>query len=158
MIVHRYSVRAILLTPNDEILLMRIRPPEGGDPFWITPGGGLEEGESIEDGLRRELEEELGIEGFSMGPLLWRRQHTFDWGDRRICQREEYRVVHFERFEPVMSDPVEARVLERFRWWRLAELATTDERLTPVSLAETVTRYLADGPPAQVPPLEVLVD
>lgn len=158
MIVHRHAVRAILLTPEQDILLMRIRPPEGGQPFWITPGGGLLEGESIEDGLRRELMEELGIDGFTVGPLLWRRQHTFDWGERRICQREEYRAVHVARFEPQMSDAVEAEVLEEFRWWPVAALEDADEVFTPTTLAKIVNRYLAEGPPSEPLAMEVLVD
>ena len=158
MIENRNSVRAIVLTPERQVLLMQIRAPQGGDPLWITPGGGLEDGEDAEAGLRRELMEELGLEAFELGPLLWRRHATFDWGEKRICQREDYRAVHVPRFEPVMSDAVEAKVLEQFRWWPVAALATTDERFIPLSLHEIVRSYLADGPPREPPPVEVVVD
>ena len=100
VIVERNAIRAILLTPQREVLLMRIRPPHGGQCFWIAPGGGLEPGESVEDGLRRELQEELGLARFTLGPLVWLRQHTFNWEGRRICQRERYHVVSVDRFEP----------------------------------------------------------
>lgn len=158
MIIERDAIRAIVLTPGHEVLLMRIRAPEGGDWFWITPGGGLEPGESVEAGLRREMKEELGLERFDIGPLVWRRQHTFDWGGRRILQRERYHVVHVPRFDPRMSDPIEVRVLDRFRWWSANELAQARERLTPISLAQIVARYLDEGPPAEVSHVEVLVD
>jgi ADP-ribose pyrophosphatase YjhB (NUDIX family) len=69
LIIERHAIRAILLTQELEILLLRIKPPEGGDWFWITPGGGLEAGETVEVGLRRELREELGLEDFVLGPL-----------------------------------------------------------------------------------------
>ena len=158
MIIERDAIRAILLTPAHEVLLMRIHPPGGGEHFWIAPGGGLEPGEAVESGLRRELREELGLEDFTVGPLVWRRQHTFTWGEKRIRQRERYHVVHVEPFVPRMSDAVEAAVLDCFRWWPAAELALAGERLTPLALAQIVARYLAHGAPAEPPEVEVLVD
>jgi hypothetical protein len=49
---------------------------------------------------------------------------------RRISQKEEYRIVHAGRFEPVMTDEVEAKVVNCFHWWPIAELAGASERLT----------------------------
>ena len=156
--IERWAVRAILLTPDREVLLLRVRLPESGAPFWITPGGGLEPGESVSDGLRRELKEELGLERFEPGPLVWLRQHTFNWRGQRICQHERYYLVHAQRFEPRMTDPIEAEVLDRFRWWPTTELAHATERLTPLTLADVVARYLAEGAPNRPLETEVLVD
>lgn len=156
--VQRRAVRALILTPDHEVLLMRVVTPDGADRFWIAPGGGLEPGETAAEGLRRELSEELGLTGFEAGPVIWRRHHTFTWGAGRISQREEFRVVHTDRFEPVMTDAVEAALLDGFRWWRIADLARCEERLTPLSLADILKRYLRDGPPAEPPDEEVLVD
>lgn len=83
-VVERQAVRVILLTPAHEILLMQIRPPHGGDMFWVPPGGGLEPGETIKEGAKREIQEELGLSDFTLGPLVWRRQHTFNWAGRRL--------------------------------------------------------------------------
>jgi 8-oxo-dGTP pyrophosphatase MutT (NUDIX family) len=158
MIVERETVRAILLTGTHEILLLRIRPPDNSECFWITPGGGLEPGETSEQALRRELREELNLEQFVIGPLVWRRQHTFNWAGRRICQREQYHMVQVDRFEPYMFDCEEARALDGFRWWPASQLAHSSERLTPLSLAQIVARYLIDGPPQEPLEVEVLVD
>jgi hypothetical protein len=49
-------------------------------------------------------------------------------------------------------------VLDQFKWWRADELAQARERLTPVSLAQIVVRYLDEGPPTEVSHVEVLVD
>jgi 8-oxo-dGTP pyrophosphatase MutT (NUDIX family) len=158
VIVEREAVKAILLTPQEEVLLLRIRPPKGGDAFWIPPGGGLEQSETPSAGLRRELKEELDLEDFTMGPLLWLRQHTFNWGDKRFCQREQYYVVHVSRFQPRMSDLIEVKSLDRFHWWPLAELESTAERVTPLALARIVSEYLAQGAPSGPLELEVVVD
>jgi 8-oxo-dGTP pyrophosphatase MutT (NUDIX family) len=154
----REAVRAIILTPADEVLLMRIRHPDRGECFWIAPGGGLEPGETVEAGLRRELQEELGLTELEIGPLVWRRQHTFNWDGKRIRQSERYHVVHVQRFEPQMSDATEARVLEQFRWWPVSELANAEERLTPLTLPTIVAEYLAHGPPSGPLHVEVLED
>jgi double-stranded uracil-DNA glycosylase len=64
----RDAVRAVVLAPDGRTLLLRYG--EGHDTWWITPGGGVEPGESDEAALRRELREELGIERFELGRLL----------------------------------------------------------------------------------------
>jgi 8-oxo-dGTP pyrophosphatase MutT (NUDIX family) len=158
-VIQRQAIRAILLTPGPEVLLMRIHEPGRKDYFWwIAPGGGVEPGETVEETLRRELLEEVGLKAFDVGPLVWRRQHTFNWAGKRICQNEHYYVVHVSRFEPTMTDPAEAKVLDRFRWWTVAELANATEALTPLSLSQIVTRYLERGAPQEPPEVEVLVD
>ncbi|RPJ79350.1 MAG: NUDIX domain-containing protein, partial [Acidobacteria bacterium] len=134
-IVERDAIRAVILTPEREVLLMRVLQ-EQGDSFWITPGGGMESGETMVDCLRRELREELGLQEFTVGPLVWRRQHTFTWNGRRIRQRERYHVIEIEKFAPRISDPIESKTIVCFRWWSEHELAATRERLTPLSLAE----------------------
>lgn len=155
-VIVREGVRAIILTPAAEILLMRIRL-DSGERIWITPGGGKEPGESDEACLRRELLEELGFRDFEIGPRLWRRRHTFSFGGRRLSQTDDYFVVLADRFEAVMTDPVEHQVLEGFRWWKAEDLFGSTERLTPLSLAGIVRTYLDQGPPAFVD-LEVLID
>ena len=157
-IVERDAVRGILLTPAQEVLLMRVRPPGRDDSFWVTPGGGMNAGEDVMDCLRRELREELGIVELTLGPLVWRRQHTFNWAGRRIRQRERYYVVAVEKFIPQMLDPIESKAIDCLRWWSVPELSSSAERLSPVSLADIVARYLREGPPRAPLNVEVLVD
>ena len=156
--VERRAVRAILLSPENQVLLMQLRAPESAEGFWITPGGGIQKNESEETALRRELAEELGLRDFDIGPILARRDHTFNWLGRRIHQREQIYLVQIERFDPLMTDTIEARVTVGFRWWTLDELRETTERVTPGALLEIVEEYLREGAPDELPELEIRVD
>lgn len=49
-----------LLGWHDRVLLCRHEKP--GKEYWLLPGGGVNSGETLLDGLRRELREEIGIE------------------------------------------------------------------------------------------------
>lgn len=157
-LIVRNAIRAILITPDADVLLLRIRPPEREDCFWITPGGGMEPGESLESCLKRELEEELGLTHFELGPLVWLRQHTFNWDGQRIRQSEQYYIVRVDLFEPRMSDAREAQWLSQFRWWPASELVNSKERLTPLSLPTIVSEYLSSGCPVRPLDVEVLED
>jgi len=156
-VIERRAVRAILLTPDHEVLLIRIQPREG-PAFWVMPGGGIEPGEEPADALRRELREELGLAQCEPGPVVWLRHHTFDWDGRRLSQREEYRIVPVQRFDARMLDANEARFVTELKWWKVADLARAAERLTPLAIADIVQGYLANGAPDPLPPEEVLID
>lgn len=157
-IVQRQAARALLLTPERELLLLRVRLPGVREPFWIAPGGGLERNETPEECLRRELQEEVGLNHFAaLGPLVWMRQHTFDWDGQRVCQFERYFVIHVEKFVPQMSDPIESAVLDRFHWWPVNELASARERLTPLALAQLATSCV-EGHASVAVEVEVLFD
>ncbi|WP_242504361.1 NUDIX hydrolase [Promicromonospora panici] len=59
-VVVRRASRAILLDDDGRLVLIKRTVP-GRAPYWVTPGGGIEpEDGSVEDGLHRELSEELG--------------------------------------------------------------------------------------------------
>jgi 8-oxo-dGTP pyrophosphatase MutT (NUDIX family) len=63
----REAARAIVLDPDDRIMLLRY-DENGG--FWATPGGSLEPGETHRQAVIRELREELGVQHLDLGPHL----------------------------------------------------------------------------------------
>ena len=75
----RIAVRGIIIK-DGKLLCMRLKPhkfdmalPQG---TYCTPGGGLDEDESIEDCLVRELEEEIGVRA-KVGDLLYVQQYRY---------------------------------------------------------------------------------
>lgn len=68
----RLIVVAIVRDEDGRVLLCRMPADRGVFPGqWGLPGGGVEEGERIEDALRREVREELGVDVTSCRPLLF---------------------------------------------------------------------------------------
>jgi 8-oxo-dGTP pyrophosphatase MutT (NUDIX family) len=57
-----WSAGGLIHDQRGRVLLLRHVPSKGWGDAWLTPGGRLEEGETVLDGLRREVLEELGID------------------------------------------------------------------------------------------------
>jgi 8-oxo-dGTP diphosphatase len=51
----------VLIRPNGDFLLTSRPPGKVYEGYWEFPGGKLEQGESVEAALRRELQEEIGV-------------------------------------------------------------------------------------------------
>ena len=52
---------ALILDKDEEFVLLIQQKNKYGELYWWLPGGGLEQYESAEEGIHRELIEELGI-------------------------------------------------------------------------------------------------
>jgi 8-oxo-dGTP pyrophosphatase MutT (NUDIX family) len=145
----RPAARAIVLDPDDRILLVRFLFPTG-KTFWATPGGGIEAGESSDEAIRRELAEETGLESLSVGPVVWTRLHIVPFiGGQYDGQHEQYHLVRAPSFTPAPRlswEQLNAEYVFELRWWGLAELGSADEAFAPSRLPELVRSLLRDGP------------
>ena len=65
------GVGAVIEDREGRILLVKHRPERGGfwQGKWICPGGKLEYGETIEEGIKREVSEETQLEIELVAPL-----------------------------------------------------------------------------------------
>jgi ADP-ribose pyrophosphatase YjhB (NUDIX family) len=147
----REAARALLIDGNDRLLLVRFQFPEVS--LWALPGGGLLPGESVGDGLRRELAEELGLEHVEIGDHVWTRLHIIPFIDGSYDgQRDRIHVVRTTAFEPVPQigwDRLRAEYVHELRWWTVDELDAAGVRCAPTGLVTLARTLLRDGPPAQ---------
>ena len=104
-------VTAAIIQKEDCILLARRSPGEKLAGLWEFPGGKVENGESPEECLARELREELGI-GVRVGSKCVESLHEYDHGSFRI-------VAYF--VEWLAGDP-HPSVHDRLEWVRLDDI------------------------------------
>ena len=147
----REAVRAVLLVPDGRILLLEYQRPRERRALWLTPGGGLKHGESPDEALRREVEEETGLAGFEVGPLLWRRT----WRSKHFSQNERFYLIEASHFEPSAErmGKKERGLFRSFRWWHAREITLATGTFAPASLDEHLADLLTHGPPQR--PIEV---
>jgi len=147
----RPAARAIVVDPNERVLLVRFEFPEDRS-VWATVGGGLEPGESHEDAVRRELLEEAGIAGVDVGAPVWTRTHVFELGVRWDGQQEVYYLVRTPAFEPRPQhtwEQLNVEFVTAIRWWTLEEIERSEELFAPRRLGELLRALLREGAPAE---------
>jgi 8-oxo-dGTP diphosphatase len=113
--MRRVEVAAAVILRADGRFLLAQRPQNKVYPgYWEFPGGKIEEGESAESALRRELHEELGIEVQRAYPWITR-DHDYAHAAVRL---RFFRVVDW-------SGELHGREAQQFAWQSTRELTVS---------------------------------
>ncbi len=133
------SVAGVALDEHGRVLIGKRKPGGALGSKWEFPGGKLERGEAVADGLQREFQEELAVE-IAVGPRLASAEFSHKGVPFAL---EAYAVT-------LLSRGFELREHERVEWVapnRLAryDLAESDRRL----LSELLSGLPATGSPSR---------
>ncbi len=103
MTIERRAARALLISDGAVLLI------EGTDParpdvgtWWLTPGGGIDEGESREDAVVREVLEETGLtlRLADVGPVVATRVADFEFDGATYHQSEWFFAIAVDHYSP----------------------------------------------------------
>ena len=155
----RPTARVVVLDPAGRVLLLGARLTDPDVPpadvlFWYTPGGGVEDGETVREAAVRELAEEIGLvtDPAALEGPVWLRRHVGAFGGVDIDSRETFFVLRDVDHTVDASGRTELEVLgdEPHRWWTVAEIAASGEEFAPADLADALAELLRGphrGPP-----------
>ncbi len=150
----RQAARVLMIDPADRVLLFRSLPRPDGHAYWYPVGGEVEAGESFEAAVVREVLEETGRAGVTLGPEVFRRRFVFHWHGTVFDARERWWLAHVDAFDPVFSgmEPAESTEFSDCRWLSLADLADVSaagDIPTPANLLDLLPGLLAGEVPAE---------
>lgn len=134
----RRGARVIVTDGTHVLLFADTDPGVPGSRWYITPGGGIDPGESPLEAAVRELHEETGLvvaPGDLVGPVM-RRVAVHGYSDQICAQSEDFFVLSTKQFTPDISGHTldEQTTLAGHAWVPITDLDEVGIPVWPVAL------------------------
>lgn len=146
----RYVARVLVLNDQDGVFLLRGRDDTLPDraPFWFTPGGKIDPGETQAEAATRELFEEVGIVATpeDLGEVIGTEAIQYHFHGHFYQQEGVFYAYRSNDAGLNASQwtEIKARTIDQGRYWSLGELQTTTETIYPPHLADMLAQYLSN--------------
>ena len=129
-------VTAAIIERDGKVLIARRAPASKLAGQWEFPGGKVEEGETLQQCLVRELKEELGID-VTVGAHVVSSDFRYDHGGFRI---EAFRVTW-------VSGALTLKDHDKIEWIKASELGNFSLLPADIPIAQKLIHYAATNPP-----------
>lgn len=147
----RRGTRVVVTDLTSVLLLADTDPGVPGSRWWVTPGGGVDPGETDRQAAVRELAEETGLvvdPEELLGPVATR-EVVHGYSDRVLTQEESFFVLVIDSPfdpEPAGLTASEEERLDGWAWHRLDALSTLSQPVWPDVIPQLVAGRSAPVP------------
>jgi 8-oxo-dGTP pyrophosphatase MutT (NUDIX family) len=143
----RKTARAIILTPQQDVLFMRMAFLWSDGDIWMLPGGGIKAGETARSAVLREVYEETSAVDLDIQGEVWRQDLRIE--ARNILLQQRYFLIEAKRFIPKPAELTVTEIswVQEYRWWQIDQFEAIENQMEPKCFPRLIKQLMQNGVP-----------